>query len=447
MVDNPNALTRLIFDAITLAGVRAIISQGWGGLGAESVGIPEGVFMLENCPHDWLFQHVSTVVHHGGAGTTAAGIIAGKPTIVVPFFGDQPFWGSMIYKAGAGPQPIPNKSLSAENLAEALRKCQEPETQARAQELGARVREENGCEVGGIQFHNHLGIDNIRCSLAPSRTAVWRVRRTNIRLSALAAAVLIKENLLQLSDLKLYRSKEYDTNEQPWDPISAVTVSLLADVSSISMGIAELHWDVNKAASSKLKQSQMSSQQVSEANDSTSIATATSLQSPLPTEYPSLTPCSLSTPAISSNSPCSTNATADGQAREYSSDRTAPEPKSFDIDTMMQAGRGVGRIVETGLKSPMNFCMGLSKGFRNAPRLYNDETVRPTEKVTGIHSGVKVAAKEFGFGVYDGLAGLVSQPLKGAEKDGARGLVKGFGKGIGGLMLKPAAGIKHCQFP
>ena len=107
VVDDPDAMTKLIFEAVKKAGVRALVSKGWGGLGADAVGIPEGVFMLGNVPHDWLFQHVSAVVHHGGAGTTAAGIATGKPTIVIPFFGDQPFWGAMVARAGAGPVPYP----------------------------------------------------------------------------------------------------------------------------------------------------------------------------------------------------------------------------------------------------------------------------------------------------------------------------------------------------
>lgn len=203
VVDDPNALTRMIFDAVHLTGVRALVSKGWGGLGAEDVGLPEGVFMLGNVPHDWLFQHVSAVCHHGGAGTTAAGIQAGKPTIVVPFFGDQPFWGAMISRAGAGPDPIPFKQLSGEKLAEAIRHCLKPETQARAQDLGNKIREEKGTDVGGKSFHDHLDTDALRCSIEPSRAAAWRVRRTKVRLSPMVAAVLVDRGLIKYSDLKL----------------------------------------------------------------------------------------------------------------------------------------------------------------------------------------------------------------------------------------------------
>ena len=83
--------SEVIFKAVKRAGVRALVSVGWGGLGG--VEIPPDVFILDNVPHDWLFEKVSAVVHHGGAGTTAIGLKKGCPTVVVPFFGDQHFWG------------------------------------------------------------------------------------------------------------------------------------------------------------------------------------------------------------------------------------------------------------------------------------------------------------------------------------------------------------------
>ena len=203
VVDDPNAMTKLIFEAIRKTGVRALVSKGWGGLGADALGIPEGVFMLGNVPHDWLFKHVSCVLHHGGAGTTAAGIALGRPTIVIPFFGDQPFWGAMTARAGAGPLPIPYKQLSSHKLAAAITEALKPGTLAKAKELGERIKEEKGCEVGAKSFHDHLDVEKMRCSLAPNRVAVWRIRRTSTRLSALAANVLASENLITFADLKL----------------------------------------------------------------------------------------------------------------------------------------------------------------------------------------------------------------------------------------------------
>jgi len=115
-------------------------------------------------------------------------------------------------------------------------------------------------------------------------------------------------------------------------------------------------------------------------------------------------------------------------------------PSSLTLDTAIGAGKGVQRIVAAGMKSPMDFTLGIARGFHNAPKLYGDDTVRPQEKVTDLQSGLKAAGKEFGLGFYDGITGLVTQPLRGAEKEGAAGFLKGVGKGIGGLILKPGAG-------
>lgn len=90
VVDKPEVLLATVLGAVKETGVRAIISKGWSELNADD--IPPNVFFLGDCPHEWLFQHVSAVVHHGGAGTCAAGLINGRPTAIVPFFGDQPFW-------------------------------------------------------------------------------------------------------------------------------------------------------------------------------------------------------------------------------------------------------------------------------------------------------------------------------------------------------------------
>ena len=203
VVDDPDAMTKLIFEAVKKTGQRALVSKGWGGFGADELGIPEGVFMLGNVPHDWLFKHVSCVVHHGGAGTTAAGIALSRPTVVVPFFGDQPFWGAMVARAGAGPLPVPSKQLSADKLAAAITEALLPTTQERARELGARISSEKGTDAGAQSFHERLDVDSLRCLISPSRSAVWRVKRTTIRLSAFAATVLGNEGLLSFNNLKL----------------------------------------------------------------------------------------------------------------------------------------------------------------------------------------------------------------------------------------------------
>ncbi|SPQ18621.1 46dc12d5-0840-4724-9e0b-fcc351d440a4 [Thermothielavioides terrestris] len=479
VVDDPHALTRTVFGAVVKAGVRAIVSQGWGGIGGDPEGIPEGVLMLGNCPHDWLFKRVSAVVHHGGAGTTAAGILAGRPTVVVPFFGDQIFWGSMVARAGVGPAPIPYKRLTAEGLARAIEHALLPETLARARELGDKIKAEKGADVGGKSFHQFLNTDAMRCSLAPSRVAVWRVRRSKVRLSALAAAVLVKQGWLKYSDLKLYRSMEYNTDEQPWDPISAVVSAVVGDLGELTMALADFPREVFKAKARKdgarkpedvaastasdvtseaagssshqhaasHSETASTSSSAAPASAGASVETLLSLQPSTTSSQPPINlssdpPLPLSTPpALPPRSPASSPPPPPPPPPHTNPEQTATPTKPASLDLALAAGRSVGALAASAFKMQADVCLGLARGFRNAPKLYHDETVRAPEKVTGLASGVRVAGREFGLGLYDGISGLVTQPLRGAGKEGGRGLVKGVGKGIGGFILKNAGAV------
>ncbi|EXJ80823.1 hypothetical protein A1O3_07107 [Capronia epimyces CBS 606.96] len=475
VVDDPNAMTKLIFDAVNKTGQRAIISQGWGGLGASELSIPEGVLMLGNCPHDWLFKHVSCVVHHGGAGTTSAGILAGKPTVVVPFFGDQPFWGSMVARAGAGPAPIPYKNLTADKLAESIKEALKPESLERAKDLSMKIKAEDGTGAGAESFHKHLHFSDLRCSLAPTRTAAWLVKGTDIRLSPLAATVLGTEGLLNFSDLKLYRPREYETEDGPWDPISGGAAALIGTIGNLSMGVADFPVELLKAlkgASSDIKdiherrKTQTGTSTPVPTSDTDSVQGTNSLaegsspaqlsatSNPAPAMgghqagSPASKPSAMSTVMSSAGS-----VRAHGYQRRSRSGSPVPRTKGdhtpgageeigqVSLETAMQGAKAVGSIVSAGMKSPLDFTLSLAKGFHNAPKLYGDETVRQNEKIVDLHSGLKAAGREFGYGFYDGITGLVTQPLAGARKEGPVGFLKGAAKGFGGLILKPGAGI------
>ena len=99
--------------------------------------LPDEIFKVEEVPHDWLFPRVTAVVHHGGAGTTAASLRAGVPTVVVLFFADQSFWGARVAGLGVGSSSIPRRKLSAELLAGAIRQATtDVGTRKRARQLG-----------------------------------------------------------------------------------------------------------------------------------------------------------------------------------------------------------------------------------------------------------------------------------------------------------------------
>lgn len=165
VVKDPLKLTETILGAVQKAGVRALVSAGWADLGKTDIDIPDSVFIIKgNIPHDWLFDagRVAAVCHHGGAGTTAAGLTAGLPTIIVPFFGDQWFWGNAVHTSGAGPQPIPHAEMTVDILTDAIKFALLPETREAAQVVGESIRSENGVAKGVDSFHKNLPLLNMR---------------------------------------------------------------------------------------------------------------------------------------------------------------------------------------------------------------------------------------------------------------------------------------------
>ncbi len=140
---DPEQTTELFARALALAGQRGILLTGWGGLARAR--LPETVLALDSAPHDWLFPRVAAVVHHGGAGTTAAALRAGVPGLVIPVIADQRFWGQRLNALGAGLGPLARRQLSPESLAAALRALVEnPFHRARAAQVAAVLAREDG---------------------------------------------------------------------------------------------------------------------------------------------------------------------------------------------------------------------------------------------------------------------------------------------------------------
>jgi sterol 3beta-glucosyltransferase len=136
-----------VLDALAQTGQRGVLARGWGGLEADIM--PDSVVLIDAVPHDWLFARVAAVVHHGGAGTTAAGLRAGRPSVICPFLGDQPFWGRVVYERGLGPRPIPQRRLTAARLATAIATAvHDAAIRDRATAMGTAIRAEDG--VGQI---------------------------------------------------------------------------------------------------------------------------------------------------------------------------------------------------------------------------------------------------------------------------------------------------------
>ncbi|XP_074317256.1 sterol 3-beta-glucosyltransferase UGT80A2 [Silene latifolia] len=154
-VQEPEKMTQIIVEALEKTGQRGIINKGWGGLG-DLAEPKESIYLLDNCPHDWLFPRCASVVHHGGAGTTAAGLKAACPTAIVPFFGDQPFWGERVHARGVGPPPIPIDEFSLNKLVDAIKFMLDPQVKERALELSKAMENEDGVTGAVKAFFKQL---------------------------------------------------------------------------------------------------------------------------------------------------------------------------------------------------------------------------------------------------------------------------------------------------
>ena len=140
---NPEQMTDIVLEALKRSGQRGLLLSGWGGISVSN--LPDHVFKVDSAPHDWLFPRMAAVIHHGGSGTTAAGLRAGVPSIIVPFGGDQFLWGRRIRALGIGPEPIPRKRLTAERLNRAIGMATDNQAmRQKAAALGERIRAEDG---------------------------------------------------------------------------------------------------------------------------------------------------------------------------------------------------------------------------------------------------------------------------------------------------------------
>ncbi|KAJ5801996.1 uncharacterized protein N7503_004446 [Penicillium pulvis] len=475
VVDDQTKLTKMIFEAVKMSGQRAIISKGWGNLGVDEVDIPENILLIGSCPHDWLFRHVSCVIHHGGAGTTAAGLALARPTIIIPFFGDQEFWGGIVARAGAGPRPIPHKHLTADKLKDAIEMALKEETQVKAQAIAQKMKQENGVRDGVRSFHRQLNLRSLRCCVCPIHPAVWHLKRTQLGFSAFAAAVLVEMGRLKPEDLVLSRAMEYDTYRDPIGPLSASAQVLFGAISGFVTGLADVPVDVMQDLVSagraighahtkpkfKRKWDQRPQNEDELASDPSSsdhaVAEAHQEQNQLPDSSDEGAEVAddheddgmmedwdnqFGEDALFPESELERNHSLELEKTQTMGEQIAIAQANSSLREAANHGRRMSmKFVNLIIWLPTDVSLSLSKGFHNAPKLYHDPMVRSTPKVKGLRSGLRAAGTEFRYGWYDGLTGLVTQPQHGYRDHGAKGMFKGIGKGIGGVFLKPPAAL------
>ncbi|KAK0674339.1 family 1 putative glycosyltransferase [Cercophora samala] len=428
VVDDPERFTEMIFEAVELAGVRALVSKGWGGLGGDKLDVPEDVYMLDNTPHDWLFPRVKACVIHGGAGTTAMALKCGKPTMIVPFFGDQHFWGSMVGNAGAGPEAVPYKELTAEKLAEGIKFCLTDEAREAAEKIARDIeREGDGAENACEAFHKGLliqrevkggGRSSMRCSILPDQVAVWQMKETGLRLSPIAAEMLVERGLVSWKKLRLLRHNEWNDFEGPGEPVTGVAGSIMGTVGNVFGGIGGVPYRVAKSAKKrKDREKGKRKKRKDEKKKQEDVDGEENGEEPPQVET------------------ATTHAIDDRRSDSSSLHSNPAEEVAHHV------GRGALKSASAIAKAPVDLSLALAQGFHNAPRLYGDDTVRRPIRVTGMKSGLKAARNEFAYGIYDGVTGVVRLPYRGAKEGGVGGFVRGVGMGLTGFVLKDLAAI------
>ncbi|KAH7134102.1 hypothetical protein EDB81DRAFT_694216 [Dactylonectria macrodidyma] len=379
VLEDATNMTVIIKEACKRIGVRVVVSRGWSKLGGDEPN-SDSVYYLGDCPHEWLFKRVAAVVHHGGAGTTACGLVNGCPTTIVPFFGDQPFWGSVVASRGAGPSPIPHKQLTVGNLAEAILFCLDPKTQKAAQDISAQMREEKGVEVAVESFTRHLPVEDLTCDLLPQYVSRWKYhsrsrdsKGTSIKVSDEALRILLQTKRVKMSEFEPLRPKEYQVENRRWDPLTAGASSTLGTITDFTTALGGTFID----PFTEMKRVRNGDSRYESSGVAAMATTANGLK-----------------------------------------DMTASVAKGMLVDIPL----------------------ALTEGLRNSPRLYG-EAVPSHEPVTDMKDGCVVATKNFGVGFYEGITGVVTKPMEGAKKEGAVGLLKGIGKGSMGLITKPGSAM------
>ncbi|EXK29115.1 hypothetical protein FOMG_14293 [Fusarium oxysporum f. sp. melonis 26406] len=400
VIDDPNALSHMLLEAIRITGTRALISRGWSKLdGPQS----DNVMFLGDCPHEWLFQRVSAVMHHGGAGTTACGLLYGKPTTIVPFFGDQPFWGKMVASAGAGPEPIPQKAITVGRLVEAIEFCSAPQAAEAAASIASKMQSENGVKQAVASFHKHLRPYVVECDIIKGRPAVWEYsrRRNTIKLSKLAADILMTHLKIDGNKLKQIETRKIIIETRRWDPLTGVLAAVLSATT-----------DVTRAAVRAFKQPVRTlsrRDQHDQRDELNSIELG-------PTNF---------------------------YIRPKESRSCVAVTKSAALAFVL----GLGTLVKAVATAIVEIPFAFTEGLWQFPRLWGHQ-VRDFGVIRDWKAGLATWLQVLGFAFYDGLTGLFVQPYRGAKEDGPLGVFKGIAKAIANLhLMLLAAAVGTGAYP
>ncbi|WQF82470.1 Putative UDP-glucuronosyl/UDP-glucosyltransferase, Glycosyltransferase family 28 [Colletotrichum destructivum] len=418
VVGGIEGLMTMVLSAIKATGVRAIISRGWSNLtGEESA----NVFYVGDCPHEWLFQQVAAVIHHGGAGTTACGLRYGRPTTIVPFFGDQPFWGAVVAEAGAGPDPIPYRSLTSQKLIHAIQLCLSPEAVAAAQQLADSMRTENGVQAAVDAFHANLPKNKMACDFFSDQPAalVYGRGKKQVKMCRPVASILVKNERLERKQLKSYRSKPTNIENQRWDPLTAISAASLSTIVKMASATA----DIVVKPFEQYKRTGESAENLEEQLAKTRRHSQAPAFAMLPL------------PGVGAPEGAEQHTIGTRPPPSRGSEESSGRPGAMAA----AAASGVGKLAGNATKGLfVDIPLAMTEGLRAVPNLYGDQ-VRKHDAVEDFRSGVSVAGKTFCHDMKGGFTDIFVHTYTGKKEQGAIGAAKGLGKGVVSLVTKSTA--------
>lgn len=319
----------------------------------------------------------------------------------------QQFWGDMVADVGAGPRPIPQRTLDSENLAASIRFCLTESALEATKRLAERMQSEQGVRSAVTSFHSKLPLQTMRCSVLGHKPAAWVLKKNTARkFSKLAAGIIVQQSALQWSDFKRYDTKDIDIDLRRLDPITAFASSLIATgagmAGSATKIVVKPIQAMSRASATNPRRGTLSRNTSSEDVFGRSAAL----------ELP---------PAQS----------------ELDSESGGGNLANAAIG----AASGVGGFFKHLTKGMLNdLPLAVAEGMRNAPRMYGGEVYEPGV-VKGWKTGGLVAVKNFSHGIVEGFGGVVTTPLREGKEHGAAGAARGVGKGLLNLVTKTTSGM------
>ncbi|ETS85123.1 hypothetical protein PFICI_03148 [Pestalotiopsis fici W106-1] len=444
VVGDAEGLMSMVLSAVKAAGVRAVISRGWSNLTADE---SDDLFFVGDCPHEWLFQQVAAVVHHGGAGTTACGLRYGCPTAIVPFFGDQPFWGTVVNAAGAGPPPLPYESLTSQRLAQAIEFCLLPTTREAASVLACKIAAEDGVQNAVDSFHRSLPKELLQCDFFPEETAVWSYGRGRKQVKMCrGVALVLRQHGVDLKDLRLHKTGNIDIENHRWDPFTAVSAASLSTVA----GVADATVDMVRRPIQEYRR-ERSEPEVDGPSDATTKGTVAipsgAAMLPLVDTDTILMSTEKSLAKKSSNrlealpeqslksaSKTSLETTSQSSLKSSNSHSKASAAASASAHSM---GNAVARATRGVF---VDIPLAATEGMRAVPQLWGEE-VEKHEHIHDLRSGVSVAGRSFVGGITGAIKGVFMRTYEAKRKEGAIGAIKGLSQGSVGLVTKTSSAV------